>query len=77
MLRSLFATYKVPAQTYRNMEAKIRRMVDPKKRSGKVTASEVLRKKWFESSDARSKLVLEMVKSGGDKARLSLVSASL
>eukprot|EP00439_Symbiodinium_sp_Y106_P022881 s866_g2.t2 len=37
-------------------------MVDPKKRSGKVTASEVLRKKWFESSDARKKLVLEMVK---------------
>ena len=73
----MFATYEVPAQTYRNMEAKVRRMVDPKKRSGKVTASEALRKKWFESSEARKKLVLEMVNCGGDKAWLSLASASL
>ncbi|CAE7804755.1 unnamed protein product, partial [Symbiodinium necroappetens] len=71
MLRSLFATYEVPAQTYRNMEAKVRRMVDPKKRSGKVTASEALRKKWFESSEARKKLVLEMVNCGGDKAKFT------
>ena len=63
-------------KTYKKMEAKVRRMVDPKKRSGKLSACDEIRKKWKESTESRKKLVLEMVKCGGDKASMPLTLCS-